>query len=112
MKTGDTFPVTIAGQEVTQAKVVELDDGTATLVFEGKRVVMATRTDLTDDKPQRDDTQPETVITGVDRAQASGTEGNPTDAPVTPNPPNAPVEEKPAASDGPAPTPENTDTDG
>lgn len=46
MKIGDTFGVYIAGQQVAEAKIVELEDEKATLIVPATRVVMAVRTSL------------------------------------------------------------------
>lgn len=69
MKVNDKVDVLIAGQVVAQATVKELGDGTATLVVPATLVVMATRTELTVEAPREQAV--ETVITGVDRAEAS-----------------------------------------
>lgn len=112
MKTGDTVPVTVAGQVVAQATIKEMGDGQATLVIPATLVVMATRTELTQEtkpEPAKD-----TIITGVDRPatqEANSGTGNDTGHATGPQvhveaPVETVVEEKPAASDGPAPTPE------
>ncbi len=62
MKIGETVPVTIAGQVVAQAEITELGDGRATLKVPGTWVVMATKTELTDDK--RDVGGVSTVVIG------------------------------------------------
>jgi hypothetical protein len=46
MKVGDTVPVNIGAATVTNAKIVELGDGTATLVIPATKVVMGVRTQL------------------------------------------------------------------
>lgn len=70
MKTGDTVPVTVAGQVVAQAAVVELDKNTATLIVPATRVVMAVRTELAVEEPKEEG--PSTLITGVDRVDGDG----------------------------------------
>lgn len=92
MKIGDKYEVTIQGQVVAYATVKGMDDGTATLVVPATLVVMATRTELTYEQPQNNDT--EVVITGVDRVGAEGAESVETEAPsvVENNPTETPVE--------------------
>jgi len=51
MNTGDTYPVYLAGQVVADAKVVEFDSETATLIIPATRVVMAVRTELSAPEP-------------------------------------------------------------
>lgn len=46
MKVGDTVAVNIGASTVANAKIVELGDGTATLVIPATKVVMAVRTEL------------------------------------------------------------------
>ena len=69
MKVGDTVPVNIGGHVVAQARVAELGDGKATLVVPGTVVVMAVRTEL--DRAPVDTSGTETIVTGVDRQEAS-----------------------------------------
>jgi hypothetical protein len=93
MKAGDTYPVLVAGQVVAQATIKELGDGTATLVVPATLVVMATRTELTEEvkpEPEKD-----TVITGVDRpatqeANETAPVGENADKPAAPQPVEAP----------------------
>lgn len=96
MKVGDQIPVTIAGQTVALAEVKELGDGSATLIVPGTRVVMATRTELSFESTPNDTSGVETIIDGVDRAQA------PVEAPAvsevaTPVEQSAPVATEPVA---------------
>lgn len=65
MKVGDTFPVTVAGHVVAQARVAELTREKATLVVPGTVVVMAVNTSLAGKAPSESTT--ETIVTGVDR---------------------------------------------
>lgn len=65
MKVGDTFPVTVAGHVVAQARVAELTREKATLVVPGTVVVMAVNTSLAGKAPS--DSTTETIVTGVDR---------------------------------------------
>lgn len=64
MKVGDKFPVTIAGHEVTVAVVRAVENGQVELQFEGKRVVMATRTEIEATAPKQTGT--EHAILGVE----------------------------------------------
>lgn len=83
MKVGDKVEVRIGSHVVAQAEVKELGDGTATLIIPGTKVVMGTRTDLTD-LPQNEVTGGgDHQILGVDR------EGESVDLPAP-----APVEEQ------------------
>lgn len=66
MKRGETVPVTIAGQVVAQAKVVELDEATVTLIVPATQVVMAVRTEL--DTAPVEEPSKQVIIDGVDRA--------------------------------------------
>ena len=69
MKVGDTFPVTVAGHVVAQARVAELTREKATLVVPGTVVVMAVNTSLAGKAPSESTT--ETIVTGVDRQETS-----------------------------------------
>lgn len=46
MKVNDTYPVQIAGQQVANATVKEVGDGTVTLLVPATLVVMATQTEI------------------------------------------------------------------
>lgn len=46
VKTGDKFPVYIAGQQVAEASVVEIENDAVTLIVPATRVVMAVRQEL------------------------------------------------------------------
>ena len=70
MKIGDIFPVTIAGQTVANAKVVELDKDSATLIVPATKVVMAIRTEFASPEPV--EPNKEVIITGVDRVDSDG----------------------------------------
>lgn len=65
MKVGDVVPVTIAGQTVAQAKVVELDSATVTLIVPATQVVMAVRTEL--DTAPVEESSKQVIIDGVER---------------------------------------------
>lgn len=96
MKLKDTVPVTIAGQEVAQAEIVEISDGQVTLIVPARRVVMATRTEIAFEQPpapEPAEPEKEVLITGVDRAT-----GEP-EAPVV----ETPAPEAPAPVETPAP---------
>ena len=71
MKVGDTFPVTVAGHIVAQARVAELTREKATLVVPGTVVVMAVNTSLAGKAPS--DSTTETIVTGVDRQTGDNT---------------------------------------
>lgn len=71
MKVGDTFPVTVAGHVVAQARVAELTREKATLVVPGTVVVMAVNTSLAGKAPS--DSTTETIVTGVDRQTGDNT---------------------------------------
>lgn len=99
MKVGDTVPVVIAGQTVTQASVKELGDGTATLVVPATLVVMAVRTELAL-APEESTTAPEEgaggaehVVLGVEERQAASVVETNTDASQTPTEPAVVVRE-------------------
>lgn len=51
MKVGDTEPVYLAGQVVTQAEVTSMEEGIATLRFEGQIVKMTYVTQLAPEAP-------------------------------------------------------------
>lgn len=102
MKVGDKIPVTIAGQQVTEAVIKELADGTVTLEFPATRAVMGVRTEI--------DTTPITPTGGTEHAilgiePQTPVEGLP---PVVPEAPAIPQDastqpvtvETPAPADG------------
>lgn len=91
MKVGDKFPVTVANQEVAQAEVKEIGEGTATLIVPATRVVMATKTELTV-APVAAEPAVQTIIDGVDRVSAPETQEVPVAAPVNTEQAPAPVE--------------------
>lgn len=72
MKVGDTVPVNLGGHVVAQARVAEMHNDRATLVIPQTVVVMAVRTEL--DRAPADTSGTETIVTGVDRAEAQSQE--------------------------------------
>lgn len=106
MKVSDRFPVTLAGQTVAQAEVIEIDQGTVTLLIPGTKVVMETRTELAAPTPVEPES--ETIITGVDGPADNSAEPAATpDATVPPVQPTAP---EPVPAPEPSPAPEPTPT--
>lgn len=65
MNVGDTVPVTIAGQVVAQAKVVELDNQAVTLIVPATQVVMGVKTEL--DTAPVESEGPSVIIDDVER---------------------------------------------
>ena len=74
MKTGDTVPVTIAGDTVAQAKVTEIDkdNNTVTLIVPATRVVMGLRVEIDSAPAPVEEPAKQTIITGVDRVDGEG----------------------------------------
>lgn len=70
MKVGETVDVTIAGQVVAQAKVVELGAETTTLIVPATQVVMAVSTQLSAAPAPEQSKQ--VIIDGVDRVDGQG----------------------------------------
>lgn len=95
MKVGDKIPVNIGNHEVAQAEVKEINGAEAVLIVPARRVVMGIRTELTDLPGTQPET--ETIITGVDRPEAT--------APVVeqPNDTTVPPADSPGVADAVAP---------
>lgn len=74
MKTGDTIPVTIAGDVVAQAKVTQIDKdaNTVTLIVPATKVVMGLRVEIDTAPAPVEEPTKQTIITGVDRVDAQG----------------------------------------
>jgi hypothetical protein len=83
MKVGDQFPITIQGIPVGLATVAYIESDQATLVFEGQKVVFRTRTELTDEGPDRDSSGTQRIVDEVVRQPETNTVA---EVPVTQNP--------------------------
>lgn len=65
MKVGETVPVSIAGETVAQAKVVEMSNETVTLIVPATQVVMAVKTEL--DTAPVESEGPKVIVESVER---------------------------------------------
>jgi len=109
MKVGDTYPVTLAGHEVARARVTSMEEGIATLRFDGVEVKMSYVTQLAPEAPAPvEEPTTQTIVTGVDRRD---NDGNIVLSTGEPSRESAPVGDSVAAQSTPAPTDVSTTTE-
>lgn len=73
MKVGDKIDVVVAGQTVAQAEIKEVGDGTATFIVPATKVVMATKTELSDIAAPVDSSGTQTIVDEVVRMPETAT---------------------------------------
>ena len=80
MKVGDTEVVSIKGDAVAEAKIVEIDreGGTVTLIVPATKVVMGLRMEIDTAPPAVDESGTGHVLLGVDEPGGSGVEATAT----------------------------------